>query len=334
VGTLGFPVTDASALLHAEDVRNNLAAWSVSSTFNYETSTLAASALSTLGGYQSTVGSVEASPNVGLTTENKSKINALAVRLYNTGSVTLRRTGSADLRATGVAQDARTSDALGALTGSLAGGSPLRIESPSGGLAWVEVGFGKYDTSAEKNPLTNFAQGTLPDSPGPDGKYLVPGSSEYAVDVFTPRFDKEGPVDIGIYLESDLEKPVVIIENAFDYKISAGPCFIATAAYGTPLAAQIGVLREFRDAYLLANPFGAAFVDLYYQAGPTLADIVARHPALAAVVRLVLWPVVQMARVSLVAPHPLALAGLFIAALLVRRTVRRRQISGMGRRVS
>ncbi len=37
------------------------------------------------------------------------------------------------------------------------------------------------------------------------------------------------------------------------------PCFIATAAYGTPLHADINVLRDFRDEYMMPNPAGRAF---------------------------------------------------------------------------
>lgn len=70
-----------------------------------------------------------------------------------------------------------------------------------------------------------------------------------------------------------------------------GPCFIATAAYGTPLAAEIDVLREFRDESLLSGPLGTAFVDAYYRLSPPLADAVAQSPALAALVRAALAPV-------------------------------------------
>lgn len=64
------------------------------------------------------------------------------------------------------------------------------------------------------------------------------------------------------------------------------PCFIATAAYGTPLAAELELLRGLRDTYLLSNPLGTALVDLYYLVSPTFADLVATNPLLAAIARL------------------------------------------------
>jgi hypothetical protein len=74
------------------------------------------------------------------------------------------------------------------------------------------------------------------------------------------------------------------------------PCFIATAAYGTPLASEIGVLRRFRDRYLASNVLGRVFVDIYFNVGPKLANIVRGSEALRAATRTLLTPVVAAAR--------------------------------------
>ena len=65
-----------------------------------------------------------------------------------------------------------------------------------------------------------------------------------------------------------------------------GVCFIATAAYGTPAAEQIDVLREFRDVVLLPNRLGSEFVSLYYKTSPPVAEFISRHEVLKAAVRV------------------------------------------------
>ena len=74
---------------------------------------------------------------------------------------------------------------------------------------------------------------------------------------------------------------------------SGGGCFIATAAYGTPTAKQIDVLREFRDVVLLQNTVGSQFVALYYQFSPPIADFIAGNSFLRTLVReLLVDPIV------------------------------------------
>jgi hypothetical protein len=74
------------------------------------------------------------------------------------------------------------------------------------------------------------------------------------------------------------------------------PCFVATAAYGSPLADEIWALRRFRDRYLMTNPAGRAFVDAYYSVGPYAADIIAEHPWMRTTTRVFLIPFVSLAR--------------------------------------
>jgi hypothetical protein len=72
-------------------------------------------------------------------------------------------------------------------------------------------------------------------------------------------------------------------------------CFIATAAYGTPTAEQINVLREFRDVVLLRNTLGSLFVALYYRLSPPVADFVAGNEVVRTLVReLLVDPIVWL----------------------------------------
>jgi hypothetical protein len=74
------------------------------------------------------------------------------------------------------------------------------------------------------------------------------------------------------------------------------PCFVATAAYGSPLAQSVSVLRRLRDRYLLTNDLGRALVSAYYAVGPALADAIRGHDTLRAAVRVVLAPIVDLAQ--------------------------------------
>ncbi|MFO7997236.1 MAG: C45 family autoproteolytic acyltransferase/hydrolase [Dehalococcoidia bacterium] len=100
---------------------------------------------------------------------------------------------------------------------------------------------------------------------------------------------------------ADAEDATTTITMEDDYEITAnfeadapGLCFIATAAYGTPMAEEIQILRDFRDGYLLTNPLGQAFVDFYYRVSPPIAEFITDHPSLKPIVRTGLLPAVAM----------------------------------------
>ena len=54
-------------------------------------------------------------------------------------------------------------------------------------------------------------------------------------------------------------------------------CFIATAAYGSPLHQDLRLFRKFRDRVLLRHPIGQYVVQLYYRWSPPLADFLSEH---------------------------------------------------------
>jgi len=75
-------------------------------------------------------------------------------------------------------------------------------------------------------------------------------------------------------------------------------CFIATAAYGTPVAEEIQILREFRDEYLLTSPVGEALVEFYYRVSPPIAEFITEHPSLKPIVRAGLLPAVALSTIA------------------------------------
>jgi uncharacterized repeat protein (TIGR01451 family) len=96
-----------------------------------------------------------------------------------------------------------------------------------------------------------------------------------------------------------------------------GGCFIATAAYGSPLATEVQILREFRDQYLLNHPPGRLLVSIYYWLSPSMAQMIAPYPSLRTAVRVSLWPVVGIADLALDSPILVpSIGSLLVGALL------------------
>ncbi|MFI5307049.1 MAG: CFI-box-CTERM domain-containing protein [Polyangiales bacterium] len=74
------------------------------------------------------------------------------------------------------------------------------------------------------------------------------------------------------------------------------PCFVASAAYGSPLAEEVSVLRRLRDRHLMTNALGRELVRRYYRQGAGAAQVVRNHDTVRSVVRALLEPVVTAAR--------------------------------------
>lgn len=70
-------------------------------------------------------------------------------------------------------------------------------------------------------------------------------------------------------------------------------CFIATAAYGSKLAAEVKLLRRFRDRCLLPHSVGCGLVTLYYTLSPPLANIIAQNENLRKTARTTLKPIIR-----------------------------------------
>lgn len=76
-------------------------------------------------------------------------------------------------------------------------------------------------------------------------------------------------------------------------------CFVATAAFGSEMAPQVEMLRQFRGKYLLQNSFGKSFVEFYYKHSPAFADWIAKSEFRRAAARVILAPVIWLADLTM-----------------------------------
>ncbi len=117
-----------------------------------------------------------------------------------------------------------------------------------------------------------------------------------------------------------------------------GGCFIATAAYSSPLHPYVEILRNFRDKYLMPGKIGRKIVDIYYKYSPFAADFIAKHKALKVAVRINLLPIIVISY-SILHFGPTITTALFIFIFMIpvffiwryrrklRRHMKRKKIS-------
>ena len=146
--------------------------------------------------------------------------------------------------------------------------------------------------AAGSNGTTDPAPGTHTSDTGtevsitatPDANYRFSGWTEAASGTTNP-----------ITITMDSDKSITASFTAIstgDGDGGGGGCFIATAAYGSPLHPHLDILRDFRDKYLMPNGFGRKIVELYYRYSPSIASFIAGHKLLKAAVRVNLLPVI------------------------------------------
>ena len=144
-------------------------------------------------------------------------------------------------------------------------------------------------------PLTeaNFESGTSvslpsPDDPGQVQTFDIPGllpETDYYVGIRS--FDE---------CHNNSALAIVAFTTPALQTGEVNACFVATAAYGSIMANDVAVLRQFRDHLLRDNVFGEMFVETYYTFGPAVAGIVDRSELLRESARVALGPLVQFAR--------------------------------------
>ena len=150
-----------------------------------------------------------------------------------------------------------------------------------------------YDDPSDSNSewIHSTARAAWTGTPQTGGPFAIPavGASAFQVTSDLPS----GDYDIKAYFsKAGANQPVGAFgETDFSVATSTSPggCFIATAAFGSPMARQVQWLRAFRDRVLLPGRAGRAFVNWYYGWSSRAAAWLHVHSVARKLTRVVLW---------------------------------------------
>lgn len=135
----------------------------------------------------------------------------------------------------------------------------------------------------------------------------VPAGARRTIQVGSDAFDNDADRSVRLTVvatTADVEYASGDNQRSDSFRIKRSPdcdvgsgvalsgCFVATAAYGSPLEPHVQALRAFRDEVLRHSAPGRAFIAFYYEHSPPVAAVIARHASLRALARAALAPVV------------------------------------------
>ena len=115
---------------------------------------------------------------------------------------------------------------------------------------------------------------------------------------FSHKFEESGNFDyfctLHPWMQGTVVVPVSLPESGPE---NGGGCLIATATYGSELAAQVQQLRELRDNKLLHTESGSAFMEgfngFYYSFSPQIADYERENPLFREAVKIGITPMIS-----------------------------------------
>lgn len=81
--------------------------------------------------------------------------------------------------------------------------------------------------------------------------------------------------------------------NSWDEGDIDSGCFIATAAYGTPLSHEVYLLKKWRDRDLEDTWYGRILIPGYYRISPTIARYISKSNWRKKIVRVFLFPLIK-----------------------------------------
>jgi len=181
-----------------------------------------------------------------------------------------------------------------------------------------ESGFGIERRSDPSKPFSLVATVGLNTTSYRDSG-LIPGTTYYY------RLKAFNPAGDSVYSN----EAITIIWWGYGDSDHQGPCFIATAAYGSYLHPFVKILRDFRDNVLLLSSAGKTFVAWYYRVSPPMARVIAKNSVLSAGARVMLLPFIGLAWFCLkigVAPVCLIFLIFCAAVITISRTDWRKRL--------
>lgn len=96
--------------------------------------------------------------------------------------------------------------------------------------------------------------------------------------------------------------------QAMSLTVEGARCLIATAAFGSELAAPVQVLREYRDDFVMKTFAGSSFMmtfnAFYYSWSPSVARAEYENPALRSFVRALIYPLIYLLDLSRIIAQP------------------------------
>lgn len=115
-----------------------------------------------------------------------------------------------------------------------------------------------------------------------------PSTASAGIDSYQWDFDGDGTVDATgrvvnhSYINNATYNVVLNVTDTngnsstatSNVSVTEESCFIATAAYGTPYAEEIDILRDYRDGVLREHTAGDVLVETYYTLSPPVADTI------------------------------------------------------------
>jgi len=105
---------------------------------------------------------------------------------------------------------------------------------------------------------------------------------------------RENPLFITMDSDKSIQANFMEDFEAIWEAVKNTPCFIASAAYGSPSHPHVCILRDFKNEYLMTNTLGRKLVNVYYKYSPPVSDFIKKNKFLRFPVRVSLQPYVAV----------------------------------------